>query len=348
MTTEKIEQMESKLDQTPRRLLPQKPLRTGGYTASLGLVELVAILLGLLYLVPFYYVIVNSFKSIAEIYTNTSALPNVWLGSNYTEAWEAMNYGRVFFNSLFITAGANLFIVIFTSMAAWKLVRTKHWISTVIFFLFVAAMVIPFQSIMIPLVKVSSILGLLNSHWGLMIMYLGFGSGISVFLYHGFMKSIPEEIEEAAIIDGCSTWGVFWRIVFPLLKPITVTIVILNSLWIWNVSLTFTCPPRHRAADDSARDVLFLRTIYKTMGFGTCWFSPWDRSAPRLFLRYAKAYYQRDHERLDQITLPKGSPPSATRGRFFFEKVVDIRLNIDNNWVNSIVNDIERTSTQKT
>ncbi|KDN57573.1 MAG: carbohydrate ABC transporter permease [Exiguobacterium sp.] len=234
MTTEKIEQMESKLDQTPRRLLPQKPLRTGGYTASLGLVELVAILLGLLYLVPFYYVIVNSFKSIAEIYTNTSALPNVWLGSNYTEAWEAMNYGRVFFNSLFITAGANLFIVIFTSMAAWKLVRTKHWISTVIFFLFVAAMVIPFQSIMIPLVKVSSILGLLNSHWGLMIMYLGFGSGISVFLYHGFMKSIPEEIEEAAIIDGCSTWGVFWRIVFPLLKPITVTIVILNSLWIWN------------------------------------------------------------------------------------------------------------------
>lgn len=114
------------------------------------------------------------------------------------------------------------------------------------------------------------------------------------------------------------------------------------------LSFTFACPPRHRVADDSARDVLFLRTIYKTMGFGTCWFSPWDRSAPRLFLRYAKAYYQRDYERLDQITLPKGSPSSATRGRIFFEKVVDIRLNIDNNWVNSIVNDIERTSTQKT
>ncbi|QUP88665.1 carbohydrate ABC transporter permease [Exiguobacterium sp. PFWT01] len=198
------------------------------------MIELVAILLGLLYLVPFYYVIANSFKSMAEIFTNTSALPNEWLTSNYTEAWEAMNYGRVFLNSLLITVGANAVIVIFTSMAAWKLVRTKHWVSTMIFFLFVAAMVIPFQSIMIPLVKVSSILGLLNSHWGLIVMYLGFGSGISVFLYHGFMKSIPEEIEEAAIIDGCSTWGVFWRIVFPLLKPITVTIVILNSLWIWN------------------------------------------------------------------------------------------------------------------
>lgn len=113
-------------------------------------------------------------------------------------------------------------------------------------------------------------------------------------------------------------------------------------------SVTFTCPPRHRAADDSARDVLFLRTIYKAMGFGTRWFSPWDRSAPSILFRYAKAYHQRDYERLDQITLPKGSPPSATRGRIFFEKAVDIRLNIYNNWVNSIVNDIERTSTQKT
>lgn len=185
-------------------------------------------------MVPFYYVVANSFKSMAEIFTNTSALPNEWLTSNYIEAWEAMNYGRVFLNSLLITVGANAFIVIFTSMAAWKLVRTKHWVSTMIFFLFVAAMVITFQSIMIPLVKVSSILGLLNSHLGLIVMYLGFGSGISVFLYHGFIKSIPEEIEEVAIIDGCSTWGVFWRIVFPLLKPVTVTIVILNSLWIWD------------------------------------------------------------------------------------------------------------------
>lgn len=234
MTTENVQRHEADVTPTPPPTTPQRPLRPNRYGLRLGMTELVAILLGLLYLVPFYYVIVNSFKSMAEIFTNTSALPSVWLTSNYIEAWEAMDYGRVFFNSLLITVGANVLIVLFTSMAAWKLVRTKHWISTVLFFLFVAAMVIPFQSIMIPLVKVSSILGLLNSHWGLMLMYVGFGSGISIFLYHGFMKSIPEEIEEAAIIDGCSTWGVFWRIVFPLLKPITVTIVILNSLWIWN------------------------------------------------------------------------------------------------------------------
>jgi raffinose/stachyose/melibiose transport system permease protein len=99
---------------------------------------------------------------------------------------------------------------------------------------FVAAMVIPFQSIMIPLVKVAGNLNLLNSIWGIVIMYLGFGSGMTIFLYHGFIKGIPVELEEAAIIDGCSRLGVFWRIVFPLLKPITVTVVILNSLWIWN------------------------------------------------------------------------------------------------------------------
>jgi raffinose/stachyose/melibiose transport system permease protein len=87
---------------------------------------------------------------------------------------------------------------------------------------------------MIPLVKTAGNFGLLNSIWGLVIMYLGFGSGMTIFLYHGFIKGIPVELEEAAIIDGCSPLGVFWRIVFPLLKPITATVMILNSLWIWN------------------------------------------------------------------------------------------------------------------
>jgi raffinose/stachyose/melibiose transport system permease protein len=145
-----------------------------------------------------------------------------------------MDYLKVFMNSLMITVASNILIVVFCSMAAYMLVRTKKKISNIIFMTFVAAMVIPFQSIMIPLVKVAGNFGLLNSLWGLIFMYLGFGSGMAIFLYHGFMKGIPVELEEAAIIDGCSPFGVFWRIVFPLLKPITVTIVILNSLWIWN------------------------------------------------------------------------------------------------------------------
>jgi raffinose/stachyose/melibiose transport system permease protein len=95
-------------------------------------------------------------------------------------------------------------------------------------------MVIPFQAIMIPLVKVAKWFGLLSSLPGLMICYFGFGVSMSIFLYHGFIKSIPKEIEESAVVDGCTPYSVFWRIVFPLLKPITVTIILLNSLWIWN------------------------------------------------------------------------------------------------------------------
>ncbi|MBM7702662.1 carbohydrate ABC transporter permease [Metabacillus iocasae] len=204
------------------------------YGLKLFSLEVLAIVLGLIFLVPFYYVVSNSLKSFAEILTNTSALPSSLQWSNYVEAFDRMNYLKVFSNSLIITVASNVVIVIFCSMAAYMLVRTKKKISNIIFFTFVAAMVIPFQSIMIPLVKTASSLGLINSIWGLVIMYLGFGSGLAIFLYHGFIKGIPVELEEAAIIDGCSTLGVFWRIVFPLLKPITVTIVILNSLWIWN------------------------------------------------------------------------------------------------------------------
>lgn len=204
------------------------------YTVKTFIIEILAIILGLIFLVPFYYVIANSLKPFAEILTNTSALPSAFQWQNYVTAFERMDYLRVFKNSLMITVASNLVIVVFCSMGAYMLVRTKTKFSNFIFLLFVAAMVIPFQSIMIPLVKAASSFGLMNSIWGLVVMYLGFGSGLAIFLYHGFIKGIPVELEEAAIIDGCSTFGVFWRIVFPLLKPITVTIIILNSLWIWN------------------------------------------------------------------------------------------------------------------
>ncbi|KKK38831.1 sugar ABC transporter permease [Mesobacillus campisalis] len=204
------------------------------YTGRTFIVEIVAIVLGLIFLVPFYYVVSNSLKTFAEILTNTSALPTVLQFSNYVQAFEKLDYLRVFTNSLIITVASNVVLIIFCSMAAYMLVRTKKKISNIIFMTFVAAMVIPFQSIMIPLIKTAGNLGMLNSMWGLVIMYLGFGSGMTIFLYHGFIKNIPVELEEAAIIDGCSPFGVFWRIVFPLLKPITVTVMILNSLWIWN------------------------------------------------------------------------------------------------------------------
>lgn len=204
------------------------------YTSITFILEIVAILLAIVFLIPFYYVIANSFKSFADILQNTSSLPKSLDFTNYQQAIVIMNFWKALLNSVIVTVVSNVVIVVFTSMAAYKLVRSKSKLSSIIFFTFVATMVIPFQSIMIPLVKVGSTLNLMNSHWGLVVMYLGFGSALSIFLYHGFIKTIPIELEEAAIIDGASPSKVFWKVVFPLLKPITVTIVILNTLWIWN------------------------------------------------------------------------------------------------------------------
>lgn len=187
-----------------------------------------------LYLLPFFLVIVNSLKARKDIILNPIGLPETPLFSNYVEAATQMSYLHGFINSLIITAASVAVILIFSSMTAWILVR-RNWLIGKIFFLaLVAAMIIPFQAIMIPLVKIYGSMGMLNSKASLIYLYLGFGTALAVFMYHGFMKSIPLELEEAALIDGASRFQTFWLIVFPILKPITVTIGILDVLWIWN------------------------------------------------------------------------------------------------------------------
>lgn len=187
-----------------------------------------------LYLFPFFLVIVNSLKNRKDILMNPVGLPAEPLLSNYAEAAARMSYLHGFVNSLIITAASVAVILVFSSMTAWILVR-RDWLMGKIFFLsLVAAMIIPFQAIMIPLVKIYGSVGMLNSKASLVYLYLGFGTALAVFMYHGFMKSIPLELEEAALIDGASRFQVFWLIVFPILKPITVTIGILDVLWIWN------------------------------------------------------------------------------------------------------------------
>ncbi|AGX03114.1 MULTISPECIES: carbohydrate ABC transporter permease [Bacillaceae] len=204
------------------------------YTGRTFLLEIIGIILGLIFLIPFYFVAVNSVKSFAEILLDAAAFPKEVLFANYSKVWEIINFPRAFWNSLIITVLSNIGLVIISSMAAWKMVRTPGRFSKILFILFVSAMVIPFQTVMIPLMKLGGALNMTNSIPGLIMMYFGFGVPLSLFLYHGFVKTVPREIEESALIDGCSQFGVFWRIVFPLLKPITVTVVILNTLWIWN------------------------------------------------------------------------------------------------------------------
>ncbi len=204
------------------------------YTKRTFGLEIIGILLAIIFLIPFYFVIINSVKSFAEILIDAASWPKEILFSNYSKVWEIINFPRAFWNSLVITVFSNIGLVVISSMAAWKMVRTPGKLSKFLFILFVSAMVIPFQTVMIPLMKLGGALNLTNSIPGLIIMYFGFGVPLSLFLYHGFVKTVPIEIEESARIDGCSQFGVFWRIVFPLLKPITVTIIILNTLWIWN------------------------------------------------------------------------------------------------------------------
>ncbi len=202
--------------------------------------EIGFIVLCMIYLSPVYIVITNAFKNRAELYENMLSLPNNLDFIYFAEAMEKMNIINAFKNSFIVTAASLFVIVILASMAAWMIVRVDHMFSRVLFMVFVATMLIPFQTLMMPLMQVMSsmsrAIGLpfINSLSGLVYMNLGFGASMAVFLYHGFIKAIPRSLEEAAVIDGCNKFRVFWKIVFPLLKPVTVTVMILDMIWIWN------------------------------------------------------------------------------------------------------------------
>ena len=134
---------------------------------------------------------------------------------------------------MFITVFSVAVIVVFTSMTAWFLVRVKGLFTSIIYYLFVFSMIVPFQMVMFTMSKIANVLRLDNPV-GLIFIYLGFGAGLSVFLFSGFVKSVPKGIEEAATIDGCNAFQTFRRIVFPILKPTAITVAILNTMWIWN------------------------------------------------------------------------------------------------------------------
>ncbi len=194
----------------------------------------------LLYLFPIYIIVVNSFKNRAELYENILAFPKSISFEFYKQAMSKMQFINSLKNSLIVTVGSIFIIVVLASMTAWMLVRTNHVISKVIFNVFVATMLIPFQTLMMPLmqemgwIRDTLHIPMVDTLGGLIYMNVGFGASMAVFLYHGFVKSIPVSLEEAATIDGCSRLGVFWKIVFPMLKPTTVTVMILDVIWIWN------------------------------------------------------------------------------------------------------------------
>jgi raffinose/stachyose/melibiose transport system permease protein len=188
----------------------------------------------LVFLVPFYIVLNNSFKT-TEQFINSPFAPASSLNfKNYVYAFEKMNFLNAFSNSAIITIISVVLIVLTASMAAYFLVRF-HWkINKIIFALMIASMIVPFQAIMIPLVSIYGAMNVLNNKWILIFMYLGFGQSFAIFICHGFIKSIPMELEEAALIDGCNRVQSYFKVVLPNLKPIIVTLLILDVLWIWN------------------------------------------------------------------------------------------------------------------
>ncbi len=193
---------------------------------------------------PFFIVIINSAKSSFEIITSPISFPEKWgqLFANIKDIWTspAIRYVSSVYTSAIVTVGSLMTITVFSAMAAWVLVRTKSKLSTALFLLFISGLIIPFQVVMFPLVTLFRVINetfgirLLRQMHGLIFAYIGFGAPLAVFMFHGFIKSIPLELEEAALLDGCSKAQIFFRIVMPILKPIFVTICILNAIWIWN------------------------------------------------------------------------------------------------------------------
>jgi raffinose/stachyose/melibiose transport system permease protein len=201
---------------------------------KLVVIEIILIVFAIIFLYPIFLVIINSFKDFKEVMTNVISFPSSLHFENYSYVWKNINYPRLFLNNLVVTSIALLGIIIFSSLAGFILSRNKSKVSWVLYIVCITPMLIPFQTIMITLIKFVNIMGLPNNIFGLASLYWGFAAPAAVFLYHGFVKGIPKEMDESALVDGASTLKLFFSIIFPLLKPVTSTIIVIDAMWIWN------------------------------------------------------------------------------------------------------------------
>lgn len=215
-----------------------------------GLLTLFFTILSIAWIAPILVVLLNSFKRKAYIFRNPFGISAASLSDgmdrwklgihkamcgllNYSNGLKQTDFFKCFGLSLFITVGSVVAIILFCSMTAWYLTRVHTVVSKTIYVLCLFSMIVPFQMVMFTLSKFANILHLATP-WGIIVVYLGFGAGLAVFMFSGFIRSISLEIEEAAFIDGCTPLQTFFQIIFPILKPTTVTIAILEAMWVWN------------------------------------------------------------------------------------------------------------------
>jgi raffinose/stachyose/melibiose transport system permease protein len=209
------------------------------------IIRIVVIIIAILVLFPFFLIVINVFRNANDIVSNPVSLANMSfekLINNLTSVINNTNFSfwSAFATSAIVTVFSLVLLALFGGMAAWVICRNKTKWSALIYMVFIASMIIPFQVVMLPLISTFRDVGkfleitMLQSFPGIVFAYLGFGGAMTVFILNGFIKTIPFELEEAASIDGCSPEGIYFRIIFPLLKPPIVTVTILNGMWIWN------------------------------------------------------------------------------------------------------------------
>jgi raffinose/stachyose/melibiose transport system permease protein len=225
--------------------------------------------LAVLFLAPIIIVLVNSFKGRLFISSEPFSLPNqgTFAGwENYVSGIEKINFWHAFGWSLFITVFSVAVIVLFTAMTGWYITRIKRAFTKVIYYVLVFSMVVPFQMVMFTMSKFANMIHLDNPY-GIILIYLGFGAGLSTFMFSGFVKAIPIDIEEAAMIDGCGPIRTFFFIVFPVLRPTAITVAILNTMWVWNDYLlpTLLLDSRHRTVPIA---VQYLKGGYGSIDMG--------------------------------------------------------------------------------
>ena len=231
------------------------------------ILSIAALAVGIVFVSPLYLVFVNSVKTVREIYLSPLGLPVEISWNNFGRVMEKINFGQALKNSLLFVVFGVAGLLVICSMAAYRLARHRTRVNKFVYLLLVSSILVPFQTVMIPLIKIIASIGLYNTRIGVLLAYYGYGIPFAVFLFYGFLSSIPREIEEAALIDGGSLFQVYRCIILPLLKPICVTVAVLDVLWIYNDFLL----PFVQISDNE------LRTLPLVMyTFFTAYERPWD------------------------------------------------------------------------
>lgn len=195
---------------------------------------LLMLVFGLLFAFPFYLLLVNAFKPFSEIIVSFTSWPKHFTLDNFIQAYSLMNYPRVLVNTILLTVMSVVSIILVSFLAAYGLQRNQNRLTNGLYFFFIAGLLVPFHSIMIPVAKMASAYSLNDNYFVLTALYVAFNCSFGIFVYYGFLKTVPYEINESAAMDGCGTFRLTFQIIFPLLLPATTTLVILFTMWTWN------------------------------------------------------------------------------------------------------------------